>query len=47
MLRTMPTIRPDFTSTVAKEEYGKADFIAAVNNFLALPLHDGPAAHAA
>jgi hypothetical protein len=33
MLRTMPTIRADFTSTVAKEEYGKADFITAVNNF--------------
>ena len=33
MLRTTPTIRADFTSTVAKEEYGKADFITAVNNF--------------
>ena len=33
MLRTTPTIRTDFASTVAKEEYGKADFITAVNNF--------------
>ena len=33
MLRPTPTIRTDYASTVAKEEYGKADFITAVNNF--------------
>ena len=33
MLQTTPTIHADLTSTVAKEEYGKADFIAAMNNF--------------